>query len=137
MNQTKNHPTGGCLSWNQPILSILRRLRLVPRGSAVYFSIDIDGLDPSIAPGTGTPSHGGFLYYEVKDRAVLVMQKPLVDIDFDWGVCPFSGGSDHFWREHPPNNGTGLSILGQHYRGFRSLVLKVKLLAEEQKATEF
>ena len=30
-----------------------------------YFTIDIDGFDPSIAPGTGTPSHGGFLYYEV------------------------------------------------------------------------
>ena len=24
-------------------------------------------------------------------------------------------GIHHFWREHPPNNGTGLSILGQHY----------------------
>ena len=24
-----------------------------------------DGLDPAFAPGTGTPSHGGFLYYEV------------------------------------------------------------------------
>ncbi|MBP6737003.1 MAG: arginase family protein, partial [Rhodobacteraceae bacterium] len=24
-----------------------------------------DGFCPSIAPGTGTPSHGGFLYYEV------------------------------------------------------------------------
>ncbi|MGB7286643.1 MAG: agmatinase [Salaquimonas sp.] len=30
-----------------------------------YVTIDIDGFDPSIAPGTGTPSHGGFLYYEV------------------------------------------------------------------------
>ena len=30
-----------------------------------YATIDIDGFDPSIAPGTGTPSHGGFLYYEV------------------------------------------------------------------------
>ena len=28
-------------------------------------TIDIDGFDPSIAPGTGTPSHGGFLYYEI------------------------------------------------------------------------
>ena len=43
------------------------RLRRVPSGSLVYISIDIDGLDPSIAPGTGTPSHGGCLYYEVKD----------------------------------------------------------------------
>ncbi|CAE7217966.1 AGMAT [Symbiodinium sp. KB8] len=40
---------------------------LVPSGALVYFSIDIDGFDPSIAPGTGTPSHGGFSYYEVKD----------------------------------------------------------------------
>ena len=30
-----------------------------------YVTIDIDGFDPSIAPGTGTPSHGGFQYYEV------------------------------------------------------------------------
>ena len=31
--------------------------------------------------------------------------------------CPFLvGDSDHFWREHPPNHGTGLLILGQHLR---------------------
>ncbi|MGI9406620.1 MAG: agmatinase [Hyphomicrobiaceae bacterium] len=37
----------------------------IPSGKRYYVTIDIDGLDPSIAPGTGTPSHGGFLYYEV------------------------------------------------------------------------
>ena len=37
----------------------------VPKGERYYVTIDIDGFDPSIAPGTGTPSHGGFLYYEV------------------------------------------------------------------------
>lgn len=37
----------------------------VPEGARYYVTIDIDGFDPSIAPGTGTPSHGGFLYYEV------------------------------------------------------------------------
>ena len=42
-------------------------LRRIPQDARVYISIDIDGLDPSIAPGTGTPSHGGFMYYEVKD----------------------------------------------------------------------
>jgi agmatinase len=26
---------------------------------AIYFSLDIDGLDPACAPGTGTPEHGG------------------------------------------------------------------------------
>ncbi|NIB38774.1 agmatinase [Pseudomaricurvus alkylphenolicus] len=34
-------------------------------GLSYYITVDIDGFDPSIAPGTGTPSHGGFLYYEV------------------------------------------------------------------------
>jgi agmatinase len=38
--------------------------RRIPRGR-LYVTIDIDAFCPSIAPGTGTPSHGGFLYYEV------------------------------------------------------------------------
>jgi len=40
---------------------------VVPENSRIYITIDIDGFDPSIAPGTGTPSHGGFTYYEVQD----------------------------------------------------------------------
>jgi agmatinase len=40
-------------------------LELIPKGARYYVTIDIDGFDPSIAPGTGTPSHGGFQYYEV------------------------------------------------------------------------
>jgi len=40
-------------------------LERIPEGANYYATIDIDGFDPSIAPGTGTPSHGGFLYYEV------------------------------------------------------------------------
>lgn len=40
-------------------------LERVPAGKRYYVTIDIDGFDPSIAPGTGTPSHGGFVYYEV------------------------------------------------------------------------
>ena len=37
----------------------------IPASKRYYVTIDIDGFDPSIAPGTGTPSHGGFLYYEI------------------------------------------------------------------------
>jgi len=37
----------------------------IPAGARVYVTLDIDAFCPSIAPGTGTPSHGGFLYYEV------------------------------------------------------------------------
>ncbi len=42
--------------------AVLARL---PAGATLYITIDIDAFCPSIAPGTGTPSHGGFLYDEV------------------------------------------------------------------------
>ncbi len=42
-----------------------RLLERIPASSDYYVTIDIDAFDPSIASGTGTPSHGGFLYYEV------------------------------------------------------------------------
>ena len=35
-------------------------------GVDTYITFDIDALDPSIAPGTGTPEPGGFSYYEAK-----------------------------------------------------------------------
>jgi agmatinase len=40
-------------------------LQEIPRNKRYYLTIDIDAFDPSIASGTGTPSHGGFYYYEV------------------------------------------------------------------------
>jgi len=46
-------------------LGVEGMLARIPKGVRYYVTIDIDGFDPSIAPGTGTPSHGGFLYYEV------------------------------------------------------------------------
>ena len=46
-------------------LGVEGMLSRIPDGERYYVTIDIDGFDPSIAPGTGTPSHGGFLYYEV------------------------------------------------------------------------
>ena len=46
-------------------LGIDGMLARIPKGVRYYITIDIDAFDPSIAPGTGTPSHGGFDYYEV------------------------------------------------------------------------
>ena len=57
-------------------------LARVPKGQRYYLTIDIDGFDPSIAPGTGTPSHGGFLYYEVLEILQgLTGQGEIVGID--------------------------------------------------------
>jgi agmatinase len=47
----------GHLDWIEPVLDALT--------SPVYLSIDIDGLDPAYAPGTGTPEPGGLDYYAV------------------------------------------------------------------------
>jgi agmatinase len=48
-------------------LGVEGTLDKIPAGKRYYVTIDIDGFCPSIAPGTGTPSHGGFLYYEALD----------------------------------------------------------------------
>jgi agmatinase len=57
-------------------------LARIPEGVRYYVTIDIDGFDPSIAPGTGTPSHGGFVYYEVLELlAGLAKRGQVVGID--------------------------------------------------------
>lgn len=54
----------------------------VPTGARVYVTIDIDAFCPSIAAGTGTPSHGGFLYYEVVELLQAVADRhEVVGID--------------------------------------------------------
>lgn len=57
-------------------------LARIPADVDIYLTIDIDGFDPSIAPGTGTPSHGGFLYYEVLELlAALAKRQRIVGVD--------------------------------------------------------
>lgn len=53
-------------------------LARIPEGARYYVTIDIDGFDPSIAPGTGTPSHGGFIYYEVLELLAGLCQRGTV-----------------------------------------------------------
>jgi agmatinase len=38
---------------------------MIPKCERYYVTIDIDGMDASVAPGTGTPSPGGFFYPEI------------------------------------------------------------------------
>jgi agmatinase len=63
-------------------LGIAAVLKRIPEGVRYYVTIDIDGFDPSIAPGTGTPSHGGFNYYEVLELlAGLAQRGEIVGVD--------------------------------------------------------
>ncbi len=65
-------------------------LASIPKGARLYITIDIDAFCPSIAPGTGTPSHGGFLYYEVLEllqqaaRDTEIVGIDLVEVEPDY-----------------------------------------------------
>ena len=44
-------------------------------GKPVYFTLDLDILDPSIFPGTGTPEPGGVTFEELRKAVTLVCSK--------------------------------------------------------------
>lgn len=48
-------------------LGIEETLNRLPKSSQYFVTMDADGLDPSIAPGNGSPSPGGFYYYEMQE----------------------------------------------------------------------
>lgn len=44
-------------------------------GKPVYFTVDLDVLDPSIFPGTGTPEAGGVSFQELSDAICMVCER--------------------------------------------------------------
>jgi agmatinase len=46
-------------------LGVKAALERIPRCSRYYITIDADGLDPTIAPGVGSPAYGGLTYPQV------------------------------------------------------------------------
>jgi len=63
-------------------------LEQVPPAENLYVTIDIDVLDPSVAPGTGTPEPGGFSYNQLKEMLVGLPAKGRI-VGFDVvEVCP-------------------------------------------------
>ena len=54
---------------------------LVKTNTPVYFSIDLDCLDPSIFPGTGTPEAGGVTFTELLEAIILVGKCNIVGAD--------------------------------------------------------
>ena len=63
-------------------LGIEKILETIPKNKRYYITIDIDAFDPSIAPGTGTPSHGGFYYYEVLELLdAIIKQGEVIGMD--------------------------------------------------------
>ena len=57
------------------------------KGRPVYFSIDLDVLDPSVFPGTGTPEAGGVTFLQLLDAIVLAGELRVVGMDL-MELCP-------------------------------------------------
>jgi agmatinase len=57
-------------------------LSQVPEAENLYVTIDIDALDPSVAPGTGSPEPGGFTYLQMREMLTAIPRKGKV-VGFD------------------------------------------------------
>lgn len=57
-------------------------LSQIPEADRYYITYDIDGTDPSLVTGTGTPSAGGLDYYEINDLLYGITKKGEV-VGFD------------------------------------------------------
>jgi agmatinase len=64
------------------IESVIER---IPDAERYYVTVDIDGLDPAIAPAVGVPSFGGLTYYEVTNLLQGVAAKGKI-VGFDLPV---------------------------------------------------
>lgn len=73
--------------WRSESDKVVERFRRTLKGVPLYLSFDIDCIDPAFAPGTGTPSIGGFTSAEVIDAVRRFRGVNLVGADMV-EVCP-------------------------------------------------
>jgi len=78
--------------WRDRSKSYLGALQQAVSGRTVYLTIDLDGLDPSIIPATGTPEPGGIGWYDTVEIIQTVALHSNV-IAFDCvELAPIPGG---------------------------------------------
>lgn len=53
------------------------------KGKPVYFTLDLDVLDPSVFPGTGTPEAGGVSFNELREACMKVSKLNIVGMDIN------------------------------------------------------
>lgn len=57
------------------------------KGKPVYFTLDLDVLDPSVFPGTGTPEAGGVTFNELLNAILKISDLNIVGVDIN-ELCP-------------------------------------------------
>jgi agmatinase len=71
---------GMLLAWTEDV-TIPPAARAEIAGRPVHLSIDLDVLDPSILPGTGTPEPGGPTYKELREAVLALSDLQIVAVD--------------------------------------------------------
>ena len=71
-----------------PVEKILKRFR----GKPVYFTLDIDVVDPAFAPGTGTPQVGGLSSFQILELVRSLQGQTLVGADLVEVSPPYDNG---------------------------------------------
>ncbi|WEX08685.1 agmatinase [Chelativorans sp. AA-79] len=71
---------------------VMAEAREIAGGGPTYVSFDIDSIDPSMAPGTGTPEAGGFTTREAQEMLRLLAGVNIVGSDVVEVAPPFDVG---------------------------------------------
>jgi len=74
------------------VVAVLQEARAIAGDGPTYVSFDIDCLDPSMAPGTGTPEAGGFTTREAQQMIRLLDGVDIVGADVVEVAPPFDVG---------------------------------------------
>ena len=77
------------------------------KGKPVYFTVDLDVLDPSVFPGTGTPEAGGVSFKELLDAIIKVCEG-----------CNVIGCDVNELSPHYDQSGVSTAVAGKIVREF-------------------
>ncbi|OLP45891.1 agmatinase [Rhizobium oryziradicis] len=97
---------------------VMAEARAIAGDGATYVSFDIDSIDPSMAPGTGTPEIGGFLTREAQAMVRLLEGVNIVGADVVEVAPPFDVG--------------GMTAIAGATMMFELLCIMAKLVADKR-----
>jgi guanidinobutyrase len=80
--------------WHRSLTPLMTELRTLVGQGPVYLSFDIDGLDPSCAPGTGTPEPGGLTTIQALEIIRACRGLDLVGCDLVEVSPPYDGSGN-------------------------------------------
>jgi guanidinopropionase len=79
------------------LADVMAEAREILGTKAAYLSFDIDGIDPALAPGTGTPEIGGFTAFEAQQMLRLLEGVEIVGADLVEVSPPFDPSGMTAW----------------------------------------